>query len=312
MESLTTKENYTLSIRLMAFNHGKYIKKAMDGIMMQQTNFNFEVVVGDDFSTDDTLQIINDYKSTSRILIRVLKRIKGDDYWTKRQEKGRLYNFTTILANCTGKYVSFLDGDDYWTDSNKLQNQVDFLEENPDYNLITGAVKRYVQDTDTFVDPNQKESYTFTYKDMIFRNHCSTCTTTIRNNHAKDFELFHDRGTDSQLWIRTLGKEGKGKYDNRVVAVYRKHNSGFSTVTQKGNDTFEKKYAAFQRKIDKANFWNDYFLKNTDYEVIRVKNKIRKKMYQLALSNKKYTKIPELYFQFVYTKLKLMLSNSKE
>ena len=85
-----------VSIRLMTFNHAAFIKDAMDGVMMQQTTFPVEVVLGDDFSQDNTLDIIRSYKDADKIKIRVLERKIGDDYWQRRQEKGRLFNFSNI------------------------------------------------------------------------------------------------------------------------------------------------------------------------------------------------------------------------
>ena len=123
---------FMLSVRLMTFNHEPFIREAMDGIMMQESNFKIEVVVGDDFSTDNTLKIIRQYKNTENITIKILEREKNDGYWNKRQKLGRLYNFTNILENCSGKYIALLDGDDYWTDPLKLQKQVDILEQSPD------------------------------------------------------------------------------------------------------------------------------------------------------------------------------------
>ena len=83
----------------MCFNHEPYIKQAMDGIMMQKTDFAFEVLVGDDFSSDNTLKILRQYHSTEKIKIKILKREEGDAYWQERQKRGRLYNFENIIEN---------------------------------------------------------------------------------------------------------------------------------------------------------------------------------------------------------------------
>src|SRR5690606_15395238 len=119
--------NYTVSVRLMTFNHAPFIREAIESILMQKTNFFVEVVVGDDFSTDSTLDILKQYESTENIHIKILERRIGDQYWQKRQRHGRFYNFYSILENCNGKYIALLDGDDYWTDPLKLQKQIDFL-----------------------------------------------------------------------------------------------------------------------------------------------------------------------------------------
>jgi glycosyltransferase involved in cell wall biosynthesis len=133
--AITENRNFLVSVRLMTYNHGQFIRQAMEGILMQQTDFPFEVVIGDDFSSDDTLKIIKEFKSTEKISIRILDRKIGDNYWKKRNRKGRLYNFSNIIDNCNGKYIALLDGDDYWVNSEKLQKQFDFLEANSHYSM---------------------------------------------------------------------------------------------------------------------------------------------------------------------------------
>ena len=132
---------YLLSVRLMVFNHESYIREAIEGILKQKTTFPIEVVVGDDFSTDKSLEIIKQYQSTSTIHFKILDRKVGDSYWENRQKLGRLHNFYNILENCSGKYIALLDGDDFWTDSSKLQKQVDFLENNPDFAICFHNMK---------------------------------------------------------------------------------------------------------------------------------------------------------------------------
>lgn len=134
-------KEFKVSVRLMTYNHGPFIDFAMQGIMKQKVNFKVEVVVGDDFSDDNTLELIKKYKDTPTISIRILNRKKGDAYSKKRQALGRLYNFIDILHNCHGTYVALLDGDDYWTDPNKLQKQVDFLETHKEYVAVSHNYK---------------------------------------------------------------------------------------------------------------------------------------------------------------------------
>jgi|GEM_PF-1924128 Glycosyltransferases involved in cell wall biogenesis len=133
MDTPNNDYEYLVSIRLMTFNHENFIEDAMNGIMNQRISFKMEVVVGDDFSGDNTLEKIRQYKSTSNIHIRILDRKEGDEYHSNRQKLGRLYNFYDILKNCSGKYIALLDGDDYWCDPLKIEKQVQFLEENQDY-----------------------------------------------------------------------------------------------------------------------------------------------------------------------------------
>ena len=128
-----------LSVRLMTYNHSAKITECLESIEKQQTSFPFEVVIGDDFSTDHNLELIRKFISSSKnekITYVLLDRKRGDDYDVVRQEKGRLYNFVNIIDNCQGKYIALLDGDDYWIDPLKLQKQVDVLEQNEQVSLV--------------------------------------------------------------------------------------------------------------------------------------------------------------------------------
>ncbi len=133
-------QEFLLSIRLNCYNQEKYIAAAMDSIMMQVVDFPVEVVVGDDLSTDRTLDIIRTYKDTEFIKIRILERKAGDAYHVERKERGRLFNYLYTLRACRGKYVALLDGDDYWIDPHKLSKQVKFLEAHPDYGMTSHEV----------------------------------------------------------------------------------------------------------------------------------------------------------------------------
>ena len=124
---------FKVSVRLITYNHEKFIAQAIEGVLAQKANFPIELIIGDDFSTDNTFNIAKQYKSTSNINIVLLDRQKGDEYWVKRQKLGRLFNNTDSLSKCSGKYVALLDGDDFWIDPYKLQKQVDFLEAHTDF-----------------------------------------------------------------------------------------------------------------------------------------------------------------------------------
>lgn len=137
---MNTTNKFKVSIRLMCYNQEAFIKETLDSIFMQKVDFLVEVVVGDDFSNDKTLEIIKSYKDTDYIKLNILRREEGDNYWIKRQERGRLYNYLDILRNCQGEYIALMDGDDYWNDKHKLSKQVKFLDENPDYSIVSHEV----------------------------------------------------------------------------------------------------------------------------------------------------------------------------
>jgi glycosyltransferase involved in cell wall biosynthesis len=221
-----------LSVRLMTYMHEPFIKQAMDGIMMQKTDFKIEVVVGDDFSTDRTLEIIKSFKNTESIDIKILKREKGDEYWQKRQKLGRLYNFTNILENCTGKYISLLDGDDYWTDPLKLQKQVDFLEKNKDYALHSTNANIYKNKEKSIT---KQPSRSFRAIEILKKNFTYTASLCFRKEDISRPDFFNKSPAGDWLLILYALKSKKGYFSNEVTCVYRIHEGGIWSQLEKEN-----------------------------------------------------------------------------
>jgi len=112
----------------VTYNQKDYIREALDSFLMQKTNFKFEVLVGDDCSTDGTSEIVAEYAQKYPEIIKHIRR---------EPNMGCLENFMDLCERADAKYVAFCDGDDYWTDENKLQKQFDFMEKNEDVNICS-------------------------------------------------------------------------------------------------------------------------------------------------------------------------------
>lgn len=123
-----------VSICCLAYNHEKYIRKCLDGFVMQKTNFKYEVLIHDDASTDSTAEIIREYEKKYPDIIKPI-------YQTENQySKGVKINKTYQYPRAVGKYVAMCEGDDYWSDPLKLQKQFDALEENSCCSISTHFV----------------------------------------------------------------------------------------------------------------------------------------------------------------------------
>ena len=121
--------NPKLSICCITYNHAKFIRQALDGFMMQKTNFPFEIIIHDDASTDGTADIIREYEQKYPEIIR-------PTYQTQNQwSKGVNILKTFVYPKIQGQYVALCEGDDYWTDENKLQKQVDYLDAHPEVSV---------------------------------------------------------------------------------------------------------------------------------------------------------------------------------
>ncbi|HHQ4319020.1 TPA: glycosyltransferase [Clostridium perfringens] len=118
--------NVMVSINCITYNHEKYIRKAIEGFLMQKTNFNFEILIHDDASTDETAAIIKEYQKRYPDIIKPIIQ-KENQYSQGTKRIG--YKFNHLRAK--GKYIAYCEGDDCWIDPYKLQKQVDYMENNP-------------------------------------------------------------------------------------------------------------------------------------------------------------------------------------
>ena len=229
-----------LSVRLMTYNHSAKITECLESIEKQQTSFPFEVVIGDDFSTDHNLELIRKFISSSKnekITYVLLDRKRGDDYDVVRQEKGRLYNFVNIIDNCQGKYIALLDGDDYWIDPLKLQKQVDVLEQNEQVSLVYTNAEINSENGGDYADSPtfyEKEYPTTTIQKQAFylKNNYRLLVVTVMFR-KKDFDtqvketMLEFATGDFALYFMLSGK-GDFYYINECSSVYFDHGLGES------------------------------------------------------------------------------------
>ena len=211
-----------VSVCMLAYNHEAYIQQAIDGVLMQQTNFEYELIISNDRSSDRTGQVINEY---------VTNHPKGEriKYFNQQKNLGMQCNFIFALSECKGKYVALCEGDDYWTDPLKLQKQVDYISSHENCNLVFTDVQLLEEGENKFTHnwaTITGEIYEF--KDLIERNVITTCTVLFRNpnsdekldNWLRPFEI-----GDYPLCLFLL-RGGYAYYLNDITAVYRQHTGG--------------------------------------------------------------------------------------
>lgn len=123
LNSFMSTRRPTVSVCCITYNHEQFLVQTIESVLMQQTDFEVEMVIGEDCSTDSTRRIAQAYEKQYPGRIRVL---------TPNTNLGIMPNLMATMAACQGEYIAFLEGDDYWTDANKLQIQVEALRANPD------------------------------------------------------------------------------------------------------------------------------------------------------------------------------------
>lgn len=200
-----------VSIICTAYNHEKYIKDALEGFVMQKTNFAFEALVHDDASTDGTADIIREYAEKYPDIIKPI--LQTENQHSKRVR----ITSDIILPKTKGKYVAFCEGDDFWTDENKLQKQIDFLENNDGY--IACAHNTIVHDcSGTAQDElmvQREDEHDVEFEDVIWglRHAYHTSALVVKKEYLKNFPEFYNVAVKygfgdfpRAIWYTIVGK----------------------------------------------------------------------------------------------------------
>jgi glycosyltransferase involved in cell wall biosynthesis len=212
-----------VSIWITAYNHVDYIRQALDSVLMQKTGFDYEIVLGEDCSTDGTRDIVLQYKEKYPDKFRL---------FLPEQNLGMLPMFRETYALLTGKYIAWLDGDDFWTDPDKLQKQVDFLESHPDYVMCfhkATDVNQILNTEKESLDPdNMLPGATLTSEQFLhIRNPVRSSSVLHRNVLERTLpEAFYSIPYSDWAFYFLLLKHGKAKYMDDNMSVYRIHGGG--------------------------------------------------------------------------------------
>jgi len=133
-------DNPLVTVCIQTYQHVDHIRNCLNSILAQKTNFDFEVVIGEDESKDGTRKICKEFVEKYPDRIKLLLHSRQNNIKILGSSSGR-FNFTYNLLNARGKYIAFCEGDDYWIDENKLQKQFDALEENKDCSICFTAAE---------------------------------------------------------------------------------------------------------------------------------------------------------------------------
>lgn len=219
MSEWNLKGSLSVSICCITYNHEKFISETIDGFLMQKTTFPFGIIIGEDCSTDDTLEIINEYKSKYPNLIQVL---------TNDINVGMQKNFERTFNACTGTYIALCEGDDFWTDAHKLQKQISFLEANSQFAMCCHKSENYNEEekgiTSHYPTINNEEE--FVLYDLFHTNIANTCTFVYRNYHIQLPVFFENLYVGDWPLHMIQAQHGKIKYFPESMSRYRIHSQG--------------------------------------------------------------------------------------
>lgn len=211
-----------VSVCCIAYNQSAFIRQALDGFLIQQTSFPFEIIVHDDRSTDGTAEIIADYQRNHPDKIRAI--FQSENQYAKGK---KIFPITFEAAR--GRYLALCEGDDYWTDPHKLQAQVDYLEAHPAYSACFTNAEFFYEDGSQgphlALTPGQKEIITL--EDILAVNMIPTCTVMFRKWPIAEYPAWFNQIKVADWGYHILNaQQGDIGYLDRVTTVRRVHAGG--------------------------------------------------------------------------------------
>lgn len=282
-----------VSVYCLAYNHEKYIKDALEGFVHQETNFPYEVIVHDDASTDQTKSIIMEYAAKyPNVIVPIFQ--------TENQySMGVNIYHKYILPHLHGKYIASCEGDDYWCDNRKLQKQVEWLENHPEYSLCVHNTKivNCINNQEGLINSEDKDrnisiAEIIEWKGKAFQ----TSSYMYRVEYAQVPSAFSIPGIGDYSKAMYLATCGKVRYLGDVMSVYRYLTSGsWSIKMYKATGEKDKSIEHWCNRIAMLKRVNEY----TDGQYSAVINHtIQRNEFNILLKQNNIKKIRKDYMDF--------------
>lgn len=212
----TTKPK--VSVCMITYNHENFIEQAVRSVLEQDVDFEIELVVGEDCSTDRTADVLRDLTGRDPERIRLI--LRPDNL-------GMMGNLLATLSECKGEYVAFLEGDDYWCDPDKLRKQVAVLERDTSVSMVFTSIWVLKDGIRTLSDWTHEKKCRYTLEDLLKGNLGYTLTFLYRNIYRDGYPAWVAEAKMGDWTLHTLqALHGDAWYLDEPTAVYRVHGGG--------------------------------------------------------------------------------------
>jgi len=279
IEGLTTNEIQNVapvvSVCVQSYQHVEYIEQCLKSILAQKTTFEFEIILGEDDSTDGTREICEEYALKYPDKIKLFLRNRADVIFINGKATGR-FNFIQNILASKGKYIAICESDDYWTDPLKLQKQFDLMEKNPEFGICFHKVK----ELNTFDNTKNKElpeivsDTIYEITDYILSNKTATCSIFFKKSLFEPVPDWFYKLPFGDLGIVLLVMQrsnGKGIVLNDEMGVYRVHAKGIHGSMKKDARSLIN---AYQQHIEFTEIMRKEFFTDGSYEKLLIQKVI--------------------------------------
>ena len=307
----TKSGNVKISACIITYNHENYLKDCLEGALKQKVNGTYEIIISEDRSTDRTREIALEYQKKYPEKIKL---------FLNENNLGLIGNWVKSMQRCNGQYIAICEGDDYWTDENKLQKQVDFLDNNPEFSITShnADVLRDDKVIRKYCVESHPEIMNLEYL-LEFGSGGPTCSLVFRNDAIKNLPEWFSQMHSCDWTVQVIcAQYGKMKYFKENMGIWRKHGSGAAFNANLKAQTENRSAFALPAKYSLE--MNEAVNKHFDYKfnkIIRLQNTYWYNFYlneYLKIGNRKTArkyalKILYILFPFNYWKYSWMNKN---
>ena len=279
-----------VSVVCMVYKHEPYLRQCFDGFVMQKTSFPIEILVNDDCSPDSSAKVMREYEEKYPDLFHCI-------YQEENQySKGKMAWWEVLFPMAKGEYIAICEGDDYWIDPYKLQKQVDFMDQHPDYVACFHNARVQYDDHVSLFNALNENHYPST-EDIIKRHWFIATPTLFFRNVLREYPEWRGEVLNGDYLLELLlAREGKFYYMDDAMSVYRQDGLGMSSVLKrdkvdmvdklifllsKAKPLFEDKYASvFDESIKNYQEIRSNYAKEAYYEQHPLARFFRPKTYK--------------------------------
>jgi|WetSurMetagenome_2_1015567.scaffolds.fasta_scaffold73041_3 glycosyltransferase involved in cell wall biosynthesis len=215
-----------VSIYTLTYNHAPYIRRCIEGVLMQKTTFPYEMIIGEDFSTDGTREIVMEYAQKYPNIIRVI---------TSESNVGLNVNAWRTFSACQGEFIAFCEGDDYWIDPLKLQKQYEAIVKYDALLVVHGSFMVFYRDGKIAYDPKIRKAQDgsgFLYLEHIFAHRTTFHTSSLflRAHLVGKMPDWFSKMPVADFPMKVIcAQMGKIYYIDEIMSVYQKGVEGSFT-----------------------------------------------------------------------------------
>ncbi len=278
IKNWTDEEVPLLSVAVITYNHEHYITETLDGILMQETDYPFEIVIHDDCSTDNTANILEEYAKKYPNLIKLI--LQKENQYSQGIKIERI-----LFPKLLGKYIAMCEGDDYWIDPYKLQIQLDEMRK------IENCQMSFHSAVNRWEDKSKKNKITtrqadgnklFSLNEIILGGgaFCPTASLVFEKEATDNLPPLFDRAPTADYLLQIFGSlKGGALYIDRPMSVYRLNSIGSWSSAMLD---IMKKEKEFKRILVTLNEIDEYFDLQFHSEIIERESDV---YHELALAN---------------------------